>query len=117
MLAPFAWNCSHGLRALTCAGLILLFMGGISSPEARYCGESFDLGAARTRWADARQSGPSSQDPDQVCRAYGHQFYQAVEARQAVSECKAGLERQKALEMLDGEIEAFNNLIATHCGT
>jgi hypothetical protein len=85
--------------------------------EARYCGQSLDFRAARIRWANARQSGPSSEDPGQICRAYGNQFYEAVEARQAVSECKVGLERQKDIEILDVEIEAFNNLIATHCGT
>jgi hypothetical protein len=73
--------------------------------------------AARTRWANARQGGPSSENADQICRAYGSQFYEAVEARQAVSECKPGLERQKDIEILDAEIETFNNLIATYCGT
>jgi hypothetical protein len=76
-----------------------------------------DLGAARIRWANGREGGPSSQDPDQICRAYGNQFYEAVEARQTVSECKTGVERQKDIEVLDAEIEAFNNLVATYCGT
>ena len=40
-----------------------------------------------------------------MCRAYFNQFYEAVQARQAVSEC-AGGGQQKAVEMLDGEIEA-----------
>jgi hypothetical protein len=71
----------------------------------------------RTHWANARQGGPSSEKNDQICRAYGNQFYEAVEARQAVSECKAGIELQKDIEILDAEIEAFNNLIATHCGS
>jgi hypothetical protein len=75
------------------------------------------VGTARTRWANARQGGPSSEDTDQICRAYGNQFYEAVEARQAVSECKTGVERLKEIEILDAEIEAFNNLVATHCGT
>jgi len=65
----------------------------------------------------ARQAGwPTSEEADQICRAYFNQFYEAVQARQAVSEC-AGGGQQKAVEMLDGEIEAFNNLIATYCGT
>jgi hypothetical protein len=75
------------------------------------------VGTARTRWANARQGGPSSEDTDQICRAYGNQFYEAVEARQAVWECKGGGERQKEIEALDAEIETFNNLIAAHCWT
>jgi hypothetical protein len=117
MVPRFAWNCSRGLRTLTCAALILSVFSCFSSLEARYCGRSVDVGAARIRWATARQGGPSSEDADQICRAYGNQFYEAVEARQAVSECKSGIERQKDIETLDAEIEAFNNLIATYCGT
>jgi len=70
----------------------------------------------RIRWTNVRQSRPTSEEADQICRAYFNQFYEAVQARQAVSEC-AGGGQQKAVEMLDGEIEAFNNLIATYCGT
>ena len=113
----FASNRSRGLRTLSCAVLILSFFAPISSLEAWYCGRSFDVQAARIRWANARQSGPSAEDRDQICLAYGNQFYQAVEARQAVSRCEGGVERQKHIEILDAEIEAFNNLIATQCGT
>jgi hypothetical protein len=43
----FAWNCSRGLRTLTCAAaLILSFFACFSSLEARYCGRSFDVGLA-----------------------------------------------------------------------
>jgi hypothetical protein len=85
--------------------------------EAWYCGRSFDFQGARTHWARARQSGTSSEDRAQICLAYGNQFYEAVEARQAVSQCEVGGQRQKHIDILDAEIEAFNNLIATHCGT
>jgi hypothetical protein len=96
---------------------MLAFFAWSSSLEARYCGRSFDVGIARTRWANALQGGPSSENAAQICRDYGTRFYEAVEARQAVSECKAGIERHKDIEILDAEIEAFNNLIATYCGT
>jgi hypothetical protein len=55
----------------------------------------------------ARQAGYSddtsvrTEEPDQICRSYFNQFYEAVQARQAVSEC-AGRGRQKDVEMLDG---------------
>ena len=34
-------------------------------------------------------------------------------ARQAASFCKAGIDRVRILELIDSEIEAFNDLIAT----
>ena len=40
---------------------------------------------------------------------------EAVTARQAVSICKDGVGRQPLLDVLDAEIDAFNNLIATQC--
>jgi hypothetical protein len=117
ILPRFAGNCSRGLRTLICVGLIASCSGSFSNLEAGYCGQPFDFRAARIRWANTRQTGPSSENPDQICRAYGNQFYEAVEARQAVSQCEAGMERQKSIEILDVEIDTFNNLIATHCGT
>jgi hypothetical protein len=39
-----------------------------------------------------------------------------VTARHFASFCKDGTDRQRALELLDSEIEAFNDLIATLCG-
>ncbi len=117
MVLRFAWNHSRGLRTLTCAVLILSFFAPVSNLEAWYCGRSFDVQGARIRWANSRQSGTSSENREQICLAYGHQFYEAVEARQALSQCQVGVERQKAIEILDAEIEAFNNLIATHCRT
>lgn len=51
------------------------------------------------------------------CRASTAQFIQAVTARQAVSACPDGETRRRALEMLDVEIERFNNQIADQsCG-
>jgi hypothetical protein len=38
-----------------------------------------------------------------------------VTTRQAASFCRHGIDRQRTLELLDAEIEAFNDLIATQC--
>jgi hypothetical protein len=107
----YVWNRSRGLRTVGCVVLFLSFFASFSALQAWYCGQPFDVKAVRIRWANARQK-----ESDQICRAYGNQFYEAVQARQAVSEC-AGGERQKEIEFLDAEIEAFNNLLAAHCGT
>jgi hypothetical protein len=40
----------------------------------------------------------------------------AVTARQAASICEVGSERQRDIDLLDSEIDAFNDLIAAHCG-
>ena len=83
-----------GAAYLVCAVLILLFFAPVSKLEARYCGQPFDVQAARIRWTNARQSRPRSEEPDQICRAYFNQFYEAVQARQAVSECaEAGVRK------------------------
>ena len=37
--------------------------------------------------------------------------------RQAVSTCNDGVGRQPLLDVLDAEIDAFNNLIAAQCGS
>ena len=36
-------------------------------------------------------------------------------ARQTASFCKDGIDRVRILELIDSEIEAFNDLIATLC--
>jgi hypothetical protein len=115
MIPRCARNRSWGLRSLVCAGLVLLVVAPVSKLEAGYCGQPFDVQAALIRWTNTRQSRPKSEEPDQICRSYFNQFYEAVQARQAVSEC-AGRGQQKDVEMLDGQIEAFNSLIATSCG-
>ena len=39
-----------------------------------------------------------------------------MEVRQAISICADGIDRQRALEILDAEIDVVNNLIASQCG-
>jgi hypothetical protein len=69
----------------------------------------------RARWAAARQSRVDPADTRKICRAYGTNFYEAVEARQAASLCEDAINRQRNLEVLDAEIDAFNSLIAAQC--
>ena len=84
--------------------------------DALNCGQASELAAARVRWAAVRQSRVDAANTEKSCRAYGFHFYEAVMARQAVSACKDGVTRQPALDVLDSEIDAFNNLIAARCG-
>ena len=88
----------------------------VSKTDASYCGQGSDLAAARLRWAAARQSRVDPAQSEQKCRAYRIHFYDAVTARQAASVCEDDSDRQRDLNLLDSEIDAFNNLIATQCG-
>jgi hypothetical protein len=53
---------------------------------------------------------------EESCRAYANRFLEAVKTRQATSIREDGIDRQRALEILDAQIDAFNNLIASQCG-
>ena len=89
----------------------------VAKAEGGYCGQTFDFAAARNRWAAARQRSVDPSHDDEACRAYGTQFFEAVTARQTASNCEGGDKRQRTLEVLDAEIDAFNNLIAAQCGS
>jgi hypothetical protein len=52
-------------------------------------------------------------DKEKICRAYAALFYEAVTLRQVATTCTVG---ERNLAVLDSEINAFNNLMATKCG-
>jgi hypothetical protein len=95
--------------------IALLFISPTASKaDALNCAQVSDLAAARLRWAAARRVDPAQEE--KKCRAYRIHFYDAVTARQAASICEDGIRRQRDLDLLDVEIDAFNNLIAAQCG-
>ena len=49
---------------------------------------------------------------DEKCRAFTRQFVEAVTARQAASTCQESMGRQRALEILDGQIQTVNDRLA-----
>jgi hypothetical protein len=99
------------LRSATFA--IALVILPAAAADASSCGQASELTAARARWAAVRQS--RTDDSDKTCRAYGNNFYEAVVTRQTASGCDDSDNRQRNLEILDAEIDAFNNLIAKQC--
>jgi hypothetical protein len=103
------------LRSLTLAVAFLMLPATAAEVAASYCGQVSELSTARLRWAAMRQSRVEPADGGKICRAYGIQFYEAVEARQAASLCEDGVNRQRNLEQLDAEIDAFNHPIAAQC--
>jgi hypothetical protein len=101
------------LRRTSFAIVLLILAATAAAADGASCGQGSEFAAARVRWAAVRQSHPA--DIGNICRAYGSHFYEAVQARQAASLCEDSVKRQHNLEMLDAEIDAFNNLIAAQC--
>ena len=97
--------------------IALLFISPTASKaDTSNCVQISDLPASRLRWAAARQSRVDAAQVEKQCRAYRIHFYDAVMARQAATICEDGIHRQQDLDLLDSEIDAFNNLIAAQCG-
>jgi hypothetical protein len=81
------------------------------------CSQLSDLSAARLRWAAVRKNPVNSAHNEESCRSYGTNFFEAVIMRQAASTCRDSIDRERTRKLLDGEIDAFNDLIATQCGS
>jgi hypothetical protein len=79
------------------------------------CSQLSDLAKAQLRWAAVRKSRVDPYHSEESCRTYRSNFFEAVTTRQAAAICRDGAERSRTLELLDTEIEAFNDLIATQC--
>src|SRR5262249_44956357 len=105
------------LRAALCTAALLISAATVADAANSFCGQGSDLAAARLRWAAARQSRVASAHGETQCQVYGISFYEAATVRQAVATCRDGVDRQRDLALIDSEIEAFNNLIATQCGS
>lgn len=80
---------------------------------ASECLSAKDLDASRTRWATLRSQPANLVDKEKTCRAYATSFYESVTLRQATASCPHG---EGSIALLDSEINAFNDLMATKCG-
>jgi hypothetical protein len=103
------------LRIITLAMALLAIPATVANVNASYCDQIAEIATARLRAAPAHAN-DSAPHSDESCRAYSNYFFEAVKARQTASICENSVERQRALDMLDSEIDAFNNLIASQCG-
>jgi hypothetical protein len=104
------------LRTVVLAVALLSVAATTAAPDASVCGLLSDLVTARLRWEIVRKGRVDPADHEMSCRVYDASFIEAVTARQAASHCKSGIELQRTLELLDSEINAFNELIAVRCG-
>jgi len=103
------------LRIIILAVALLIDPAIIAGAEMPGCSQLPDLSAARLRWAAVRKSRVDPGRSEESCRSYGSNFFEAVTTRQAASYCGDGVDGQRTLELLDADIEAFNDLIATQC--
>jgi hypothetical protein len=91
----------------------------IASPipsVASECASSRDVDVSRARWAAVR-SQPTKADDQTSCRAYAASFYESVKLRQEAALCSRDTDQARKLTILEAEIDAFNNLLATRCGS
>jgi hypothetical protein len=86
----------------------------ISSAESSECASISDLASARARWEATRLSRIDATHAEKICHDYAVTFYEAVTVRRTASICESSTDRRRLdLVLLDSEIEAFNNLIAS----
>jgi hypothetical protein len=105
------------LRIIIVAFALLLDQALTAGAGTSGCSQLSDLSTARLRWAAVRKSSVDPGHSEESCRSYRSNFFEAVTTRQAASICRDGADRSRTLEVLDTEIEAFNNLIATQCSS
>jgi hypothetical protein len=103
------------LRVIIVAVALLIEPALTAGAGTSGCSQLSDLSAARLRWSAVRKSRVDPDHSEESCRSYRSNFFEAVTTRQAASICRDGAERSRTLELLDMEIEAFNDLIAMQC--
>jgi hypothetical protein len=80
---------------------------------ASQCASPTAIAATRTHWAAVRSQFRKATDREAECRAYAASFYESVTTRQAAAGCTGDAD----ITGLDSEINAFNELLATKCGS
>jgi hypothetical protein len=80
---------------------------------AAECTAIKEIDASRSRWELLRSQPAKPAERAMICRAYAASFYESVTLRQAAARCDDG---GPNLSVLDSEINAFNDLLATKCG-
>ncbi len=106
------------IRVFLFAISLSINLATISRARSSECADISGLASARARWAATRLSHIDAPDAKKICRDYAISFYEAVTVRQSASICERSTDRRQLdLVLLDSEIDAFNNLIAEHCGS
>lgn len=97
--------------------LFLLSLSNAAALGAVQCDQESTLASSQIRRARASQNSMVLSAVDENCHAVIAQFVEAITARQAAATCQDGAGRQRALAVIDAEIEKVNDLIAQQsCG-
>lgn len=78
------------------------------------CTSVKEIDASRSRWELLRTQADKVADKEKICRVYAASFYESVTLRQAAANCVDG---GRAMVTLDSEINVFNDLLASKCGS
>jgi hypothetical protein len=103
------------LRIIILGIALLLDPALTAAADMSDCSQLSKFSSTRLRWVAARKSRSDPAHKEENCRSYGSNFFEAVTTRQAASLCENVIDRHRLLELLDSEIDAFNDLIATQC--
>ena len=91
-------------------------MSNTAALGASECDQEFNAGRFHRR-ARASQNSVNHSSVDEKCRVVISQFVEAVTARQAAATCQNSVSRERALRIIDAEIETFNDRIGEQsCG-
>jgi hypothetical protein len=112
-MVPKAANCMTHTAVLV--ALLLLPTTAVFS--ASQCDQASTAAASQLRLARASQNSMDHSAHNENCDTVIKQFVDAVTARQAAATCEDSVSRQRALKILDAQIETFNERIADQsCG-
>jgi hypothetical protein len=103
------------LRIVILSIAIVLASAIARAADMSGCNQLSHLSSARIRWAALRKSRPDPVHKEESCLSYRSNYFEAVMTRHEASFCAGVVNRQRVLELLDSEIEALNDLIATQC--
>lgn len=92
--------------------VFVLSLSTLQAMSASNCDLALKAAASHLRLAHITQDKVDYSTNDEKCRAFTEQFVEAVTARQAASTCQESVGRQRALEILDGQIQTFNDRLA-----
>jgi hypothetical protein len=90
--------------------LLLSSTAAIAEPQCAYASAAIPSSDRRARHPQQNRLGNTA--GGEICRVYIKHFVEAVTARKDAASCQHGVARQRALEALDAEIQAFNDRIA-----
>jgi hypothetical protein len=99
------------LRLTILAIALLIDLTLAARAETSGCTQVTNLSTARLSWAAVRKGHADPAHNNENRLLYATNFFEAVTARQAASFCKEGIDRVQSLELIEFEIEAFNDLI------